>query len=265
MKFKKGSLFDYIHSYLKIYLPTQRRVSANTIRSYQGSLSTLLDFVKDRHKIPLGDVTLEMLDAQMLVDYLECLESECAVSIATRNNRLAAIRAFYRYVSDRDVTVVAAFKEISKIPMKKQDTVKGVEYMSEAAITAIISQPDVSTPKGLRDRFFMILLYDTGARIQEMCDVKLDDFRYGKTPTLTLHGKGNKIRTVPLMEKTVLHLRQYLDVFHQNSGANDCPLFYSVIHGKTSPLTADCIRKFIRHYGAFSSACSFCSPLFFSY
>jgi Site-specific recombinase XerD len=250
MKLEKDSLFDFIHGYLKIYLPRQRKVSQNTIRSYREAIELLVDFIKDKNKIPLGDVTFEMIKFETLSEYLDYLENERGCSISTRNSRLAAIRAFFKYVSEKDVTTVSIFKEIKKIPVKNPDTVQCVKYMSEDAIAAIISQPDTSKLKGLRDRFFMMLLYDTGARVQELIDIKLQDFRYGKTPTLTLWGKPNKKqRTVPLMEKTVLHLHQYLDVFHQNRKNENNPLFYVITHGQMHQLSDDCIRKFLKRYG----------------
>ena len=98
----------------------------------------------------------------------------------------------------------------------------------------------------------MMLLYDTGARVQEIIDVCVDDFRYGKTPTVTLCGKRRKIRTVPLMEKTVLHLKEYLDVFHPNVKNSDAPLFYNIIHGMRNSLSDDCVRKFLKRYGVFA-------------
>jgi site-specific recombinase XerD len=250
MKFEKDSLFDLIHTYLKIYLPKQRKVSPNTVRSYRVAINLLLDFIKDKNKIPLEDVTLEMVNAEIIIEYLDYLENERDCSVPTRNNRLAAVRAFYKYMAEKDITNVAAFKKIKKIPVKNLNTAQGVKYMSEAAVAAIISQPNTSAEKGLRDRFFMMLLYDTGARVQELLDIRLSDFRYGKTTTITLCGKPNgKLRSVPLMEKTIQHLRQYLGVFHPNKKNADNSLFYAVIHGQANPLSDDCVRKFLKRYG----------------
>jgi len=248
-KLEKGSLFDLTHSYLNIYLPKQRRASENTIRSYRESLELLIDFVKDKNKIPLWDVTFEMLDASTLVEYLDFIENERGCSISTRNNRLAAVRAFYKYVAEKDITAVAPFVTVKKIPLKNPDSTQVVKYMSEEAVAAVISQPDATTEKGLRNRFFMMLLYDTGARVQELLKVKVGDFRYGKAPTITLCGKpNNKLRTVPLMEKTILHLRQYLSVFHPKAKDN-APLFYNIAHGQVNPMSDDCVRKFLKIYG----------------
>lgn len=245
------SLFSLIHDFLKVYLPMQRRCSPNTIAAYREALEQLIDYVKASNRIPIQDVTFEMLNAEMVLQFLDSIEQECGHSISTRNHRLTAIRSFFKYAAMMDVTVVAFLTEIKKIPGKKPITATAVSHMSETAISAILSQPDITTQRGLRDRFFMILLYDTGARMQEMLDIKLCDLRLSKTPTIVLHGKGDKIRTVPLMDRTVGHLRQYLDVFHSNYSlsANE-NLFYVVSHGQRHPLSHDCVGKFLKKYGA---------------
>jgi len=248
-KFGNSTLFSAIHDYLKIYLPKQRKLSPNTIRSYREALELLVDFVKKQRSIPLQDVTFEMLTAEMILAYLDYLEDERRCSVATRNNRLAAIRAFLQYASDRDVTIVVVRNELKKVPVKKPDKAEVIGYMSMAAITAIVARTDVATLKGFRDRFFMILMYDTGARLQEMIDIKLCDLRISKTSTATLHGKGGKTRSVPLMEKTVQHLQKYLTLFHPEPYNRNDNLFYTIIRGQKSPISASCIRLFLKQYG----------------
>lgn len=249
IKFGNSTLFGLIHDYLKIYLPKQRKLSPNTIRSYREALELLVDYVKQQRNISLQDVTFEMLTAAMITAYLDYLEQERSCSISTRNHRLAAIRAFLEYAADRDVTTVVVLNQLKKVPVKKPDKVEVINYMSMAAVTAVIEQADPTTLKGVRDRFFMILMYDTGARIQEMIDIKLCDLRISKTSTITIHGKGNKARTVPLMEKTVVHLQRYLSIFHSEQQNKERYLFYIVSHGMEKPISASCIRQFLRHYG----------------
>lgn len=94
MKNTDSLLFPLIHDYLKTYLPNQRNVSANTIRSYRKSLEELLDYVKDREQIPLCQLTFEHLTTDMVLSFLEYLESEKGCSVPTRNTRFAAVRAF---------------------------------------------------------------------------------------------------------------------------------------------------------------------------
>lgn len=243
MKSENSSLFSLVHDYLKIYLPRQRKVSPNTIRSYRKALEGLLDYVKERRQIQLSSMTFEHLTAEIILSFLEYLETECVCSALTCNTRFAAIRAFMDYAADRDVTLVATLGKLRKIPFKKSVSSSIVDYMSMEAITAIVEQTDANTAKGLRDRFFIMLMYDTGARVQEMLDIKLCDLQLGRSPKITLYGKGNKTRVVPLMQKTVQHLQKYLSEFHTDATMPpDTPLFYSVTHGIRNPLTDRLIR-----------------------
>jgi len=243
-------LFSLIHDFLKIYLPKHRRVSPNTITAYRKALDQFIDFAKTSNGVSIQDVTFEMLGAETVLAFLDNLESERGCGISTRNHRLAAVRAFFVYAAAMDISAVKFLDEIKKVPLKKNASTTIVEHMSETAVAAVLAQPDTATSKGLRDRFFMILMYDTGARLQEILDLKLCDFRLGKTPTVTLHGKGDKTRSVPLMERTIEHLRVYLAEFHKNSGLSaDSYLFYLVSHGRRHQLSNDCVAKFIRKYG----------------
>lgn len=250
IKGKNDTLFSLVHDYLKIYLPKQRNVSPNTIRSYRKALEELLDYVKELQQIPLSSVTFEHLTADVIFSFLEYSESEHGWSVSTRNARFAAIRVFIEYAADRDLALVDTLIRLRKIPFKKPGNVNVVGYMSMEAITAIIDQTDTNTSKGLRDRFFIILLYDTGARIQEILDIRLCDFQLGRFPKVTLFGKGRKTRIVPLMDKTIQHLKKYLTVFHTNADSSaELPLFYSLTHGVMHPLTSRMAQYILQKYG----------------
>jgi len=220
--------FSLVHSFFKIYLPNERKCSPNTIRSYQKALELLLDFVKTKKNIPLNKITFEMIDRGMLSQFLDYLEKERGCSISTRNHRLQCIRAFYNFAAELDVTAVVHWEEVKKVDTAKEPE-KLVEHMSEAAVEAILAQPDTSKEKGLRDMFLMFFLYKTGARIQELLDIRLRDIQFGNAPRVTLHGKGAKARNVPLRENVVKHLKEYLKVFHPGEGLySDQNLFFVV-------------------------------------
>ena len=208
--------------------------------------------------VPLQDVTFEMLTADMIMGYLDYLEMERGCTVTTRNNRLAAIRAFLVFAADRDVTTVVTLNEFqNKVPIKKSSETNAVAYMSQTAVTAVIEQADLNTVKGLRDRLFMILMYDLGARLQEMIDLTLGDVRFGKTTTVTLHGKGGKIRSVPIMCNTAQNLQKYLEAFHPAPGKKNERLFYVISRGQKNPLSASCVRLFLKQYGSMArSVCS---------
>jgi site-specific recombinase XerD len=244
-----GTLLGRVHDFLKIYLPSHRHVSPNTVRAYTKAIDQFLDFVKLQKHVSLGDVTFEMLTADTILTFLDHLEADNGCSTSTRNQRLAAIRSFIKYAATRDITVAANVKELKAVPTKKPDATVLIDYMSEAAVSAILAEPDPVTPKGLRDRCLLMLMYDTGARVQEVVTLKLRDFRWGRKPTVTLHGKGGKDRTVPLAEKTTAHLKLYLDAFHPSPRDNEQFLFYTVIHYTVQPLTDRRIRYIVKEYG----------------
>ncbi len=140
--------------------------------------------------------------------------------------------------------------EINKIPFKKELTEQTVDYLSEEAIKALLALPNTETKKGLRDQFLLVFLYDSAARVQETADVRLKDTHVGKTPVVILHGKGDKIRTVPLMEKTIELFQQYRRTFHPDKGVySDEPLFFTRWGGVENGIDESTIRKTLGQYG----------------
>lgn len=243
-------LFKLVHDFLVIYLPSQRNSSPHTIRAYRTSIEMLLDYVKGQNDIPLYKVSFRMLNEKTVMNFLDSLENERGCGISTRNHRLKCVRAFLKYAAMIEPTAVAHQAELLKVPTKNDAGSIIAPHMSEAAIKSLLSTPDAKERLGLRNRFFMILTYDTAARVQEMVDLRLRDIRLGKTPTIVLTGKGGKMRIVPLMRPTVQHLENYLDTFH--SGENllsDKPLFYTIRAGAPKPLSCDGIRKWMKRYG----------------
>ena len=243
------SLFTAIHNFLLISLPKERKCSENTVRSYKKTLELFLDYVKRETGKPFSTLSFEDIDRNTLSGFLEYLETERGCSVSTRNQRLNCIRAFYKYASQEDISVVCHLNEIEKVK-KAKDQKKLVEHMSENAIQAIISQPDTTTDNGKRDAFMMLFLYRTGIRVQELVDIKLADIRLGSHPSLTVCGKGNKVRSIPLREDTVLHLKHYLEHFHYEKSmySNDY-LFYTFRNGTRKRMTEDNVRCMVRKYG----------------
>jgi len=230
---KDGTLWALVHDFFKEQLPKLSNSSPHTIYAYRESLEALLDFVKAEKGINLSDITFEMIDRHMLSRFLENLETARGCSIETRNHRLNRIRAFYKYAAKMEPTTVFHRDEILKVPLKKSNKPDIIKYMSEDAVKAVLAQPDTTTQKGLRDQFFMVLLYDTGARIDEMMKIRLRDIHLGKAPTITLHGKRGKIRTVPLMESTVKHFQNYVSIFHPGESVySEQFLFYKTRGGQ---------------------------------
>lgn len=247
-KLKDNTLFRLIRDYLTVYLPEQRCCSPNTIKSYRETLNQLLNFTTTSKRIPLANVTFEDLNSQTISDYLGWLEKVKRCSITTRNQRLAGIRSFFKYAGRMDLTIIAYQKDLEKIPFKKA-SLKIIKFMTEEALKAVLTQPDTSTRMGIRDLFFMILMYDTGARNQEILDLKVKDFDVdSKTPCVYLNGKGNKRRVVPVMPKTVEHFRRYISLYHPDE-TFERHLFYTIRNGNFQAMSDDNVSRFMKKYG----------------
>ena len=244
-------LFKLIRNYLLVYLPVQREASANTVTDYRTVLSQYLSFTAKKNGIKLNAVTFNMFNRKNVDAYLDYLTVEKNFSPATRNNRLAAIRAFVSYASACYPEYMALESELSAIKVQKDDPFSKVEYMTENAVSALLNEPDIKTRTGLRDRFLMIFLYDSGARISEALGVRLCDIKLDNSPQVLLFGKGSKVRTVPLMEKTVEHLKQYVSVYHkEESSASTATLFYVMHKGKKEPMNDETARVILQKHAA---------------
>ena len=243
-------LFQLIHDFLLVHLPKRKNYSAHTGKAYRTALEQLLDYIKIRKKISIEKITFDMLTADMMNDWLDSLETERKCSIETRNQRRASIGAFLKFAADVDVAAITYRKEMKKALVKKPTEAKLIKHMSETAVTALLETPDVTTQNGLRDRLFLLLMYDTAARCQEMLDVKIKHLRLGDAPTLLLHGKGNKVRIVPLRPKSALLLKEYLKIFHPTESAySEQFIFYSIRDGAKRKRSAPWARKMISGYG----------------
>jgi site-specific recombinase XerD len=246
-------LFRLFRDYFTFYLPRMRECSGHTIRSYRKAINSLLDFVKAQQGIGLDKVTLNMITDKVVVMYLDSLK-ENGNSESTRALRLTCIKAFFSYAADVEPSAVHNAGRISKIEIGRAAKHKLIDHLSEAAVKVLLEQPDPATEKGLRDQFMMLLMYDTGARLQEIRSLTLRDITWGRNVSVTLHGKGGKNRAVPLMKPTVGHLGNYLKVYHPSydnneSACNDTPLFYVVRYGRRNHISDSSVRKLIRGYG----------------
>lgn len=250
MNFADASFFKTIRDFLTVYLPKQRRFSKNTVRAYRVSLNLYLDYLSEKMGLSLSELSFDHVNRATVAAFLDWLQAERSCTATTRNQRLMALRSFAKYASMMDSSNLFIQAEINKVPVQKSPS-KIVEFLSDASLKALLAQPDRSKRTGLRNSFFMILMYDTAARCQEMLDLRINDFVLDSpSPYVYLTGKGNKTRTVPLMGKTVQHLNYYLDRFHPSESrkGNDY-LFFTVIHGRRNQMSPDTVASFMKKYG----------------
>jgi len=245
-----NDFFKTIKSFLTEYLPNQRCYSTETIRSYKQCLNLLMKYLRDVRNFKVSEIDFTIFNRELILAFLDWLESERKVSTSTRNQRLMALRSFFKYAGIVDCSQISTGFEISAVYMKKCQN-KIVPFLSGNALKVLLEQPDINRRNGHRDQFFMIFMYDTAARCSEVVNLKICDLKVNvKHPVAHLTGKGNKKRIVPLLDKTVEHYRKYLQKFHPNEKSDsDQFLFYSIIHGVHHPLTISAIEKFVGKYG----------------
>ncbi len=224
----KPTNFAYLLTrYLGQYLPGQRNLSAQTIASYRDTFKLLLRFCQTEKGWPAEQITLAHLDRLCLEGFLEWVESTRHCSVTTRNQRLAALRAFFRWISYEAPEQLETTQRILGIPWKKTHAPM-MAYLTADALKVLLAQPGQGTARRRRDTVLLAVLYDTAARVQELADVVVRNIRLDSPAIVTLTGKGSKTRQVPLMKDTATLVAAYLEEQHLNRpGFQDHPLFYN--------------------------------------
>lgn len=242
--------FKLVRDFLLIYLPKNRCCSPHTVKAYRDTIQLLRVFMKEQKGLSFTKITFDRLDHILVGEFLDWLQTERKCSASTRNHRLAALKSFFKYAAHQDASLMFGYVGLGKVPVKRAPGPR-INYMSELALSTLLQQPDEGTKRGLRDRFFMIILYDTGARIQEVLDLRLKDLHLNDSvPCVYLTGKGQKTRVVPLLNKTLQHLQLYMKHFHPSAPyGSDDTLFYTVIKGKTGKMSPDNVASFLNRYG----------------
>jgi len=241
---KDKSFWIMARTYLHEYMPLVRSLSDKSVEAYKQSLNSYLCFLKDHKNIEDSKVTFDSFSRTLVVEYIEWLRKD-EYAPKSINLRLTAIRSFLKYCGEVDFELRGVYADICSIKKMKEEK-KPVVYLSEKATAAILSACDTKTSKHRRNRMLLILLYDTGARVQELSDLNLSSLHTNtEHPYITLIGKGRKTRNVPLLSKTVAHLNLYLKEFHPIEV--ECPLFYSLLDGKPHRLSTDSISLVLKN------------------
>lgn len=223
---KKTDFTKALTAYFSTYLPLTCGVSLNTCNSYRDVFKLLLLYFQEEKGVPANSIELRMLNRNLVSDFLDWLEAQRKVSVTTRNQRLAAMKAFAHYVQYRNPEYLENCTDIITMRPKKHEK-PVIPFLTEDELKALLAQPDPSTRHGLRDLTLLSLLYDSGARVQEITDLQLKDIRLTNPAMVTLTGKGRKARQVPLMKETCTLLDTYIRNFDLNSEPLTAPLFFN--------------------------------------
>ena len=222
---KNSQFSKLLTTFLSEYLPLVRNLSKNTISSYCDSFRLLLIYYRDIGGISPEHLKLTQFTDASIIGFLSWLETDRNCGISTRNQRLAAIHAFSKYCQYEMPQYLSQFQKIIQIPFKKTDR-PVVAYLSTENTQLLLEQPDTTTQSGRRDLALLALMYDTGARVQEIADLKVRDVHFNECAYITLTGKGRKSRNVPSLKNTTALLESYITENKLNTPDKlDYPLF----------------------------------------
>jgi len=232
-----------LQSFLGDFLPSERNVTENTIKTYAHAFRLLLRYFSTECHVSPDRLTLKHLTPEQVVHFLNWLERKRGNGGRTRNLRLAAIHSFCRHLHRMAPERLAQWQRILAIEAKRVPVDLNVEHLSPQEMKSLLALPDPKTKKGLRELALMALLYDAGLRVQELCSLVVSNVRFQSPQQIQVMGKGRKKRAIPLQEATSAVLAQYCKIYCLNGEEQrDCPLFFNV-HG--NPLTRGGVRHIL--------------------
>ncbi|SMY10797.1 tyrosine-type recombinase/integrase [Brevibacterium jeotgali] len=242
-----ANVFVFARDFLNAYMPTVRGLSVKTITAYRISLECFIAFLTDHEHVDRADITFDHFDRAHLKAWLTWMNAERGYASATITLRLSALKAFLSYAAAEDITLVAlhqAARTLKAPPLPRAP----IAYLTEDETRAVLAAHTGQTAKSRRNRMLLILLYDTAARVGELTALTLQDLSLTAPGHVTLTGKRNKTRVVPLSEKTIEHLRVYREEFHPNPARLPAtrPVFYSLHRGQPTRLSTDTVSTVLK-------------------
>ncbi len=233
------------------YLPNQRGMSPHTIRSYRDTVVLLLEFVVRDTNRPVERLEIADLTADRIVAFLNSLETERHNGIATRNVRLGAIHVFARFSAARRPEHLGTLQQVIGLPFKRGAPNAPIEYLDRDEIEALLNSIDQDTRLGRRDYALFALMFNTGARVQEVLNLRCRDVRFEAPRQVRLHGKADKVRTVPIWPATVRVLRTWMHEIPVTEVELPDSLLFTNARGQ--PMTRFGVRYLLRKYVAIAS------------
>lgn len=237
--------WEEAQKFIHHYLSNIRKASGHTVSSYRDGLNGYISYLEIEMKMRRKNICFDDLSKEKVLKYQDWLLNTRKNAPKTSNLRLTALRSFLEYAAGEHTELTALYLGLCEIKDTKVP-VNSIEFFEKEQMKAILAATDIRTKTGRRNRMIMILLYDSAARISELLGLELADIHLdAEIPYATLHGKGDKYRNVPLMEKTCRHLKGYIQEFHAGSDEN-APLFYATAHGRRHHLSHDTAENLIK-------------------
>jgi site-specific recombinase XerD len=236
-------LANFIKRFFSHYLPAQKGLAVNTIMAYRDAIKLLLSYASDTLKKNAEELQVEDLDESLVLDFLDHVETTRGCCPRTRNARLAAIRTLFSFIARQEPSLLLHSQTLRTIPPKRTEY-QTVAYLEEKEMQALLNAVDLTSRTGLRDKALLLLLYNTGARVSEIVELKMADLRLDGAAQVKLLGKGQKYRSCPLWPETVEALHDYL----QQRAPKDPAAQQLFLNANGSPLTRFGVRYITGKY-----------------
>jgi len=238
-----------LQSFFTDRLLRQMRASPHTVSSYRDTFRLLLRYATDRLDKEPSDLALEDLDPSLVIDFLDYLEMQCGNTTRTRNNRLAAIRAFFRHVAMNEPAHILLSQRILAIPQKRHQK-RAIEFLERDEMEALVAAPDRSTWIGRRDRSLLLVFVQTGLRVSELTSLRWENVVLSTGAYVRCDGKGRKRRCTPLRRDAVAALEAWRE---EQSPVPKDPVFPSA---RGNRISTDAVERLVaKHARAASRSC----------
>lgn len=234
----------YAESFLDHYVGGERGLSENTSISYEYTLGQLTEYMFKQLNNRNKKVTMSDFTAENVVGFLDNLEEE-GLSISTRNQRLAVIKSFCKYIRFKSPRHLHSIDQILDIPRKKE-TIPVIQYLSAAQLERLLKTPAAHKYYGFKDLLILTVMSDTGARVSEVINIRISDIRLDRPATILVHGKGNKERYVTINSKTA----DLIDLYLEKEGLKS-PIFserHLFLNRSNKPFTRAGIAYILQKY-----------------
>ncbi len=245
MKDKTSVFLKHLDAFIATYLPYTVGVSPNTIKSYKYAFRLLIEFMYKEKGIDADKITFDNLDYKTLTDFFIWLQTVRGCSASTKNQRQSAITSFSAYAQNRDFAAASVFRNsVNKIPLKKTQH-KQRAILSRQEVTILLALPDESSEIGLRNKNLLSLMYASGTRAQEICDLTVRNLQFHQIrATLNIKGKGGKSRRIGIPHACAISLKQYI-IHRKIIDKPERHIFSSQTHEQ---MTVSCIEGIFKKY-----------------
>ena len=228
------------------YLPVQRGMSPHTIRGYRDALVLLLQFAARDTRRQVEQLQVADLSAERVVKFLQFLDTDRHNGIATRNARLGAIHTFARFLAAQWPEHLGSLQRLLAVPFRRGARDAPIEYLESGEVDALLKSIDRPRPSGRRDYALFALMFNTGARVQEVLNLRRRDLRLDSPCQVRLQGKGHKVRLCPIWPATARLLRDLIKTARPSGPDPADELLFTNARGQ--PLTRFGVRYLLRKH-----------------